>query len=489
MSLTDSKTYIEEVSLEGSCATIIDLPRQSSFFSAYRSLGNTAAFITADSLALFISYYCAGAVRTLTLGDSVLPSWIYLAIPFWWLLSSMNGLLPGWGLGAVDILRRQILQLTAFFALTAGLLFLTSASQSVSRLSLSLAWLLSLVLLPFFRSLTRWTLCKARAYGVTAVIYGQQSEVDLIIERLNFEKGLGYTPIAVACPSPFVSFQRLTVIKEFQAKTAYGSVAIIAQKGLNAAVYTTLISEALKSYSKVLVIPNIGDTPSLWVAPRDLSGQLGLEIHQHLFNPFSTLLKRSTDLLLVCTTLPLWAPLCGLLAALIWLEDRHSPVYRQQRVGRAGKLFNTLKFRTMVPDAESVLKDHLGSNSVLRAEWETHFKLQKDPRITSLGRFLRKTSLDELPQLINVLRGDMSLVGPRPLPFYHYEQLPVSVREQRERMRPGVTGLWQVSGRSDSGNAGMIRWDPYYVMNWSIWLDLVILVRTVRVVLMGSGAR
>jgi Undecaprenyl-phosphate galactose phosphotransferase WbaP len=250
-----------------------------------------------------------------------------------------------------------------------------------------------------------------------------------------------------------------------------------------------LVSEALKSYSKVLVIPNIGDTPSIWVAPRDLSGKLGLEIHQHLFNPFSTLLKRSTDLFLVCTTIPLWAPLCGLLAGMIWLQDRHAPVYRQERVGRAGKRFNTLKFRTMVPDAESVLQDHLESDSTLRAEWETHFKLLKDPRITPVGNFLRKTSLDELPQLLNVLRGDMSLVGPRPLPFYHYEQLPVAVREQRERMRPGITGLWQVSGRSDSGNAGMIRWDPYYVMNWSIWLDLVILVRTVRVVLLGSGAR
>ena len=106
-----------------------------------------------------------------------------------------------------------------------------------------------------------------------------------------------------------------------------------------------------------------------------------------------------------------------------------------------------------------------------------------------MGKFLRKTSLDEIPQLFNVLKGEMSLVGPRPLPRYHYDQLPGSVRMLRERVKPGITGLWQVSGRSDAGNEGMIRHDPYYVRNWSIWLDIVILVRTVRAVLFGSGAR
>jgi lipopolysaccharide/colanic/teichoic acid biosynthesis glycosyltransferase len=142
----------------------------------------------------------------------------------------------------------------------------------------------------------------------------------------------------------------------------------------------------------------------------------------------------------------------------------------------------------MVPNAEQKLKALLATDSALREEWEQNFKLKKDPRITKIGVFLRKTSLDELPQLINVLKGEMALVGPRPLPEYHLEQLPGNVQEIRARMRPGMTGLWQVSGRSDTGNLGMSKWDPYYVRNWSIWLDAVILVRTVRVVLFGSGA-
>ena len=142
----------------------------------------------------------------------------------------------------------------------------------------------------------------------------------------------------------------------------------------------------------------------------------------------------------------------------------------------------------MVPDADAVLETALAADPALREEWDAHFKLEADPRITRVGRVLRRTSLDELPQLFNVLRGDMSLVGPRPLPQYHHDELPERVRALRERVRPGITGLWQVSGRSDSGTLGMERWDPYYVRNWSLWLDAVILVRTLKVVARGSGA-
>jgi lipopolysaccharide/colanic/teichoic acid biosynthesis glycosyltransferase len=142
----------------------------------------------------------------------------------------------------------------------------------------------------------------------------------------------------------------------------------------------------------------------------------------------------------------------------------------------------------MRPDADRVLEKALAADPALRAEWDATFKLENDPRITRAGRLIRATSLDELPQLLNVLRGEMSLVGPRPLPAYHHDELEEDVREVRERVRPGLTGLWQVSGRSDTGTAGMERWDPYYVRNWSLWLDVVILVRTFRAVLARSGA-
>ena len=147
------------------------------------------------------------------------------------------------------------------------------------------------------------------------------------------------------------------------------------------------------------------------------------------------------------------------------------------------------KFRTMVKNAQEVLEKKLTQDPKLKSEWEESFKLRRDPRITWIGKFLRRTSIDELPQLFNVLRGEMSLVGPRPVPSYHNEELTEKVRKLRDHVRPGMTGLWQVSGRSELGNAGMLRWDPYYVRNWSIWLDVVILIRTFRAVVFRRGAR
>ena len=142
----------------------------------------------------------------------------------------------------------------------------------------------------------------------------------------------------------------------------------------------------------------------------------------------------------------------------------------------------------MIPNAEAMLRKKLAEDADLRREWEANYKLKNDPRITRVGAILRKTSLDELPQLINVLRGEMSLVGPRPLPYYHHQELNQQTKSLRERVRPGLTGLWQVSGRSDAGTAGMQRWDTYYVRNWSVWLDIVILVRTIQTVIKGGGA-
>tara|TARA_B100000927_G_scaffold35203_1_gene25285 strand:+ start:30 stop:461 length:432 start_codon:yes stop_codon:yes gene_type:complete len=142
----------------------------------------------------------------------------------------------------------------------------------------------------------------------------------------------------------------------------------------------------------------------------------------------------------------------------------------------------------MVPNAEKVLEEALEKDENLRNEWNNHFKLKKDPRITKIGRFLRITSLDELPQLFNVLNGTMSVVGPRPLPNYHFNELPKYVQDLRNKVKPGITGLWQVSGRSEAGTVGMEKWDPYYVRNWSIWLDIFILFKTVKAVFSGKGA-
>ncbi len=198
--------------------------------------------------------------------------------------------------------------------------------------------------------------------------------------------------------------------------------------------------------------------------------------------------KPLCDVALVALTALVWAPLCLVIAVAIWLEDGAWPLFFQKRVGRDGRLFTMWKFRTMHPNAGELLRKQLLNDGAVKHAWDDAYKLKNDPRITRVGRVLRRYSLDELPQVVNVLLGHMSLVGPRPLPEYHHCRLSPSTQEIRQQVRPGLTGLWQVSGRSDIGNRGMELWDPFYVRNWSLWLDFSIITRTARAVVRGTGA-
>ena len=175
-------------------------------------------------------------------------------------------------------------------------------------------------------------------------------------------------------------------------------------------------------------------------------------------------------------------------ASFIALGLSDGPVlFSQPRLGRGGRVFQVYKFRTMVPNAPQVLQDLLDGNPALRAEWDVSFKLKDDPRVTPIGRFLRKTSLDELPQLWNIIKGDMSLVGPRPIEPFEIEKYGRYARHYFAQ-RPGLTGLWQVSGRSDSSYERRVVLDAYYSRHRSLLMNLQIILKTVRVVLTGNGA-
>lgn len=195
---------------------------------------------------------------------------------------------------------------------------------------------------------------------------------------------------------------------------------------------------------------------------------------------------RALDLAIVIVAIILLLPVMLLLALAIWLHDRGSPVFVQQRIGRGGQLFPCFKFRSMLVDSDRVLMEHLEANPAALEEWIADRKLRNDPRVTALGRFLRKSSLDELPQLFNVLLGSMSLVGPRPIVpeeihrygryFQHYCS-----------MRPGITGLWQVSGRNDVSYRRRVVMDFVYSRSKSVPLDLIIMTRTVQTVIQRRG--
>ncbi|MDO5703488.1 MAG: sugar transferase [Paracoccus sp. (in: a-proteobacteria)] len=193
--------------------------------------------------------------------------------------------------------------------------------------------------------------------------------------------------------------------------------------------------------------------------------------------------KRALDLFLILLSLPIVLPVVGLMALLVAL-DGGKPFYSQDRIGRGGKIYRIWKLRTMVHDADARLDSYLRENPVLREQWLTKQKLLDDPRITRLGRILRKTSLDELPQLFNVFKGDMSLVGPRPMMVSQKEMYP---GQAYYRLRPGITGLWQVSDRNETRFSERAWYDEEYDRNLSFMGDVSILLATVRVVLRGTG--
>jgi Undecaprenyl-phosphate galactose phosphotransferase WbaP len=242
-----------------------------------------------------------------------------------------------------------------------------------------------------------------------------------------------------------------------------------------------------KTFSRVFMVPGLSGLSSIGVEIRDVSRMLALELRKSLLMAGPRAAKRCLDLILSFAALVCLAPVFLIVAALIRIESRGPALYRQSRIGVRREQFYVWKFRSMAVGADQVLQDYLAANPAMRAEWERDQKLRNDPRITRIGRFLRKTSLDELPQLINVLRGEMSLVGPRPIVAGEIEKYGESFALYTQVI-PGLTGLWQVSGRNLTTYGERVELDNYYVRNWSPWLDIYLLARTVKVVVTGYGA-
>jgi Undecaprenyl-phosphate galactose phosphotransferase WbaP len=240
---------------------------------------------------------------------------------------------------------------------------------------------------------------------------------------------------------------------------------------------------------QILVVSQLGELASFGLQIRHFDRFVGLELGGRPNNPSHTL-KRAVDLAVALPLALITGPIIGLLALVIRITDRGPAFYGQQRVGRYGRSIQVLKLRTMYMDAEQRLERILATDIAMREQWRRYFKLPQDPRILPhIGNFLRRTSLDELPQLWNVIRGDMSLVGPRPFPAYHLDAFDPEFKALRVSVPPGLTGLWQISSRSN-GDLGVQRaQDCFYIRNRSLWLDLYILVATLPAVIGGQGAK
>ena len=278
-----------------------------------------------------------------------------------------------------------------------------------------------------------------------------------IIRNLNEHRVLGYrgglprttiqksTAIAKACLWSEVSRDAAEIAADF--RIAY---AVIAMPSMPSAKLTGHLRTWSTIFPNIVIIPDLFGIASLWIETRDLGGVLGLEIRHNLLKPVNRWIKRAVDIAVAVLGLVAIAPFVPIVVLWIRLASPGRAFFVQEREGSRGKPIHIFKFRTMYQNAEQMLECHLAADPAARAEWDQFCKLKNDPRvIPGIGRLLRKASLDEVPQLWNILKGDMSLVGPRPFPAYHNNRFEPEFRALRTQVNPGLTGMWQVNARSD----------------------------------------
>jgi len=360
-----------------------------------------------------------------------------------------------------------------------------------SRVWLVSIWFIAAALIPIARVLVRHVLDAFGMWRLKAVIVGRGSHVEAVREGLSSDSYLGYEILPGKGPEWFNGQRR----KELSAKVRDFRV----QSGVEV-VFLVPANDELEDSKFLLDVLNIEMVPYAIVPPIHRLPLIGLHmqaflssdavvmtVRSGLLSPMSRAVKRAFDVLVSIVLVIFFAPLLLVVGAIVALDG--GPIlFGHRRVGQKGTTFRCLKFRTMVPDAPAVLQKLLESDPALQAEWSSTFKLKNDPRVTAVGRFLRKTSLDELPQLFNVIAGTMSLVGPRPVVASELDEFYGEDALYYRLVLPGITGLWQISGRSDVGYNRRVHLDAWYVRNWSLWSDIVILLGTLPSVLRSRGA-
>jgi Undecaprenyl-phosphate galactose phosphotransferase WbaP len=461
-----------------------------------RSWPTVAIMIGSDLIALALAGVLSVYIRLLLDGkyDPILYWQLYPVLGLFILAYATVGLYPGVAISPVDEVRWISLSTSLIYLALGSATFLRREGEVYSRGVFLMAWVLSIVLVLLGRMIVRRLFAAKNWWGYPVMVLGAGKTGEMVIRTLKRRPSIGLKPVLVLDDDPkkHGSLHGVPVVGGVElapalARTRHIPYAIVAMPGVPRHRLLTLLEKYGHSFAHLLIIPDLFGFSSLWVAAKDMGGILGLEVRQQLLLPGPRLAKLLIDL--TCTLIGgiLVLPLIITIAILIRIDSPGPIFYGQIRIGQNGKPFKAWKFRSMVRDADQKLHDYLKHHPELRQSWEQEQKLRHDPRVTRVGRFLRRTSLDELPQLWNILRGEMSLVGPRPIvdeEIWRYgEKFNLFTK-----VTPGLTGLWQVSGRNNITYEERVNLDAYYVQNWSVWLDVYILIRTVWVVLSGEGA-
>jgi exopolysaccharide biosynthesis polyprenyl glycosylphosphotransferase len=432
-----------------------------------------------------------------------------IAIPLWLLVAWVRDLYRTgswrWDHAGLDEFA-SIVAVTAQWGLSALVLgWLTGMLSEVKIRPLAIGWVLTVAFVLVVRGVVRWRARRQSWFWENAIVLGPPEQAERVVRRLLRQPRLGINVLAcvepAAGPAPAVAAEAEAEGLRHVGPVPIGPAApelleLVGELDLDRVIIAgTLPGERQRELLARLadhdvhvdLVPDWSELVSARLEVRQLAGVPLLSVPSTTVDPASLRVKRAFDVAVSAVALLLLAPVLAACAVAIKLDTPGPVFFRQRRVGKDERRFEVLKFRSMHLDAErrkaevAALNFHGGGND------SGMFKIRHDPRITPVGGFLRRTSLDELPQLVNVLRGEMSLVGPRPLIESEFEQITGRFR-RRSRITPGLTGLWQVNGRSEVPFEEMISLDLLYAATWSLRRDLKLLARTVSAVLRGDGA-
>lgn len=348
----------------------------------------------------------------------------------------------------------------------------------VSRAIIILAFFISMILLPLQRNLIKQLLFRLHLWTKNILIISSdetQARIKKVIDRHPI---LGYRVIG--------HLNDFNLLDNILSANKVDSI-ILDTQGIDQSKIYEIYEKAEGKIQDFFIVPALSQLQTAGVEIEQLESVLLMKFHYNLLRTESRIAKRVVDLLFAGLGFIVSLPFIVVIVCFIKISSKGMIFYKQERLGKDKALFPCYKFRTMYLDAPHRLENYLKIHPEVKSTWEKYLKITNDPRVTPLGKFLRRTSLDELPQLWNVIKGEMSLVGPRPY-------LPHEVENMGKKMgiitrvKPGITGLWQVSGRSHLSFEERLQLDEYYVKNWSIWTDLVIMVKTIRVFIKAEGA-
>ncbi|MDI6693928.1 MAG: undecaprenyl-phosphate galactose phosphotransferase WbaP [Anaerolineales bacterium] len=444
--------------------------------------------LLADLAGLALSNLAALAIRQqLPGGLSWRPHLDYLILILLFpLIYYRRRLYQPYGVSEVNELYHLTSSTSTGFIIIGALTYFLKMDVTYSRLAFFITWLFAIILVPLGRMAVRQAASRLQLWGVPVMVIGGPADAARYVDYFNSHPKIGLRPVGVFTPN----------LREDPTPRLENLRRLCRQQGVYAALVVCAalsdLDHVRETYREIFerIILIDGEDDGLQLSGANVlqfGGIQALVVRQNLLDPWAQRFKRLMDLIASALGLLVLAPFFVIVALLIRLDSPGGVFYRQWRLGKGGRPFQLLKFRTMHLNADQLLQTYLEKDPLLKQEWDAYQKLKHDPRITRMGRLLRRFSLDEFPQLWNVLKGEMSLVGPRPIMLNQVELYGPRL-EHYQRVLPGITGIWQVSGRNHHSFQKRAEFDVQYVMNWSVWLDIYLVIRTLWVVLRADGA-